>query len=533
MTRKLSFTVSFFVALVVTLISFSANAQERTAFESGMCSDAVHEKCVSNAYNRFVEVHRDYKRWRKDLAACKFRYNAWQVKWQLYLNRWREKCEGNSLRLDCHGGPDEPEKADSGSRIGCLNTLARMDPSVIDRQYDEVWEAEREARRRQEAVTRLAVLGPNDVPQPTIRSEQKEEPKVHLSDAEATDMIARANALAAATNSVLSATPPHPVSSPTPPKAYDFQVERYNQWRTAHPGAVTANNPAKVTVPVNATGARIGCIPPNVSVVKIADNGDLALFIHAGADITALHRCLPNYDFDAVKVVSANIAAATIPYYLEHPDRPMYKNKFHFHQGRWRLKRSEWRASGKEFFADFFRENTGREFGFALQGGQRLELSAKAVAHEPSVAPPKTESNEPAKHGGYRRTPLNDEQSRVAGVGRTVSTDAWVEDANSSNLATSLQTLARVEMPYGLKKRAECRLANLASDRDLLRKNRITSAGRAYIRAGPRDARVMYIKETRYRRGDGTDLNLQENFVRYDAQENLPFREHYGQYAFG
>ncbi len=530
MTRRLSFAVLFFVTLVVTLISFSAKAQERTQFENGMCSDAVHEKCVSNAYNRFIEVHRDYDRWCKDLAACKFRFNAWQAKWQEYLNKWHQKCEGKALQLDCYGGPDEPEKTDPGSRLGCLNTLARMDPSVIDRQNEEVWQIEREARRRQEAVTRLAVLGPDDVPKPAATSVQQEKPKVPLSEAEAEEAIALVGSYAVATNSALS-TPPQPpaTSSPTaatPPKVYDFQAERYNQWRTAHPGAVVkANKPAQqVTASAVISKVKINCIPEHVNVVRIADNGDLTLFIHAGADITALQRCLPNHDFDAVKVVSGNIAAATIPYYLEYADRPMNKNKLHFHQGRWHLKRSEWKTLGKEFFADFFRDNSGKDFGFALQGGQRLELSAKVESIAPNKAEPKAESNEPAKHGKYERVQPEEKQLRLASVD-FANHPASEYEPTVAEMSAQLVSSSEAVLP-----KASSQNGSNYSDVMLS----IPPTGEAIlIRAGPRVTRAMYISKTRHRRGDEADLNLQENFVRNQAQDRLPYREHYGQFAFG
>ena len=90
-------------------------------------------------------------------------------------------------------------------------------------------------------------------------------------DKEAAEVVARVNVYAAATNEALtSETPPTAAASkPETPKAkpYDFQVERYNQWRAAHPGAVASSKPnQRVASLVGNDKVKINCIPEHVSV---------------------------------------------------------------------------------------------------------------------------------------------------------------------------------------------------------------------------------------------------------------------------
>ncbi|MDF1496477.1 MAG: hypothetical protein P1P90_00265 [Patescibacteria group bacterium] len=511
MTRKLMINLQLLVTLVVTLISFSANAQSK-ATAQGMCSDKISERCVNTAYHEYRQ-HGNEAQWRKQLLSCEQDYFARKA-W------WEARYEKYPMSRILGQGPEEASAADKHS---CLNTLQLTSVEARIARMDEAFRTrarlaaiEREARRRQESVTRLAVLDSSDIPKPAASSGKKEEPKVPLTDAEA-----------AATIAALSASPPHSESVPiaTPPKPYDFQQERYNQWRTAHPEvAAKANKPAKTAAPVGTSGVKINCIPANVSLVKLAENGDTTLFIHAGADITQLHRCFPNHDFDPVKVVNGNIAAATIPYYLEYADRPLNKNKLHFHQGRWRLKRSEWKISGEEFFREFFGEHKGKEFGFALQGGQRLVLSVKSESPAPTNATPESEPNKPAKHGGYKQVQPEEKQLRLASV-------------DFANQPASEYEPAMAEASAELASSSEAELSKASGQNGSNYSDAMLSippTGQVIlIRAGPRVTRESYIVKQRYRQKGGADLNLSENFVRHQAHKRLPYCEHYGQFAFG
>lgn len=512
MKEKVQVALSLIVALVAIL--FSPSAQAVTDFEEQMCADEVHERCVSNAYNRFLEVHRDYSRWEHDLAACKFRFNRWQAKWQDYLNGWHRKCDGQQLRLDCRK-PKSAARADHAAQLGCENTLDRMRTAKAD-ALEARFERERrlaadeaEARRRREAITQLAVLGPDDVPRrPKRDGDVAKKPAEPVTTAD----LAELESLEAQDKTVARRSQPLPTPAPK-----------------AQPASEPKNAPSSVAaIPEGIAKAGIKCIPEHVSVVKIADNGDLELFIGAGADIYQLNRCLPKHDFDPKRVVSTNIAAATIPYYLEFADKPLYRNKLHFHKGRGRIKRSMWFLPGKEYYEAFFEDHEGKQFGFALQGGQKLKLALSEQPAAPSNdggSSAEAGPNEPANHGTDTMLDSGEKQYRYAS-----SLPATLHLKTDLNKALSTS----VREPRRQRERAPLMLASVvASQRGSSLQSENTPTGRAYIRAGPRVSRAMHIREERYRRNGGADCNSKIRTVSRDARVSLSHCRHYGPYAFG
>jgi hypothetical protein len=547
MRQKMSFALQFVVVAITMLISFSAQAA--TEFEKEMCSDAVHERCVSNAYNRFLQKHRDYSRWTNDLVACRFRFNHWQVEWQEYLNAWHKKCDGKALQVNCRR-PKEPAKAESTARFGCMNTLKRMSTAREDALVAKFAErrrlaAERKKReqraaalaradkRRRDFVTHLSPVGPDDVKKPSAPlvfaglssgagDDKNSQQPVTAADLDQLRQYGNTVAVAA------SNQPPTESPKDYEPGTPEYEANKSRVWAAKNPEAAkTYNRPAqKVATSAGYSKMRINCIPEHVSIVKIADNGDLTLFIHKGADIYQLHRCLPNHDFDPVKVVNQNIAASTIPYYMEYSDRPIHRNKLHFHKGRWRLMRWQWKTSGKKFFADFFKEHKGKEFGFALQGGQKLMLAAKAGSTVPENKKVQNPTNAPAKHDSTGSFNLPSEiQNALASL---------TADFQAKKLVVRMSDSASVFEPCRQSERAELRLAiNDLSRQDSNRQQGLMPSGQAIIRVGLRVARAMYIQKKRYRHRGGADINYKNDNVHYDAHELMSYRRHYGPYAFG
>ncbi len=298
-------------------------------------------------------------------------------------------------------------------------------------------------------------------------------------------------------------------------------AERYRQWRLRYPEVASrangGNKPAYSPATHPGTeNARINCVPEHVRIVKVEKTGDVEMFIEAGADIYQIQQCLPNHDWDAKRTIRGNRAAATIPYTLEFADRPMNQNKLNFHQGRWRIKRADWKTMGTVFYADWLRENEGKEIGFALQGGQKLKLFAKAST---GTAPTKPNAVENTKHGttGYLvphiHAPENPEMYAEASKIRTIHGVRKLSVQPETRYAKSVPTADRHEnQPMA---RAQIGAAPRVDRGSYIE---IAPAARAYLRAGPRVDR---------------ELHILDNVPRVSAHDKMWHRGHYGPFAFG
>ncbi len=252
----------------------------------------------------------------------------------------------------------------------------------------------------------------------------------------------------------------------------------------------------------------IRCIPKNTELVQLDPDGDVYLFVRPGADVADLKRCLPKHSFEANQVAHNNDAADIIPYYLEDETKPVRGKNLRFHEGRWNIKKPQWKEPGRTFYADWFKEHKDKKFGFALQAGQKifLRIADTWVTNDSAETNP-APSAEPAKpKQGYNQAP--------------------------AELA-----------PEEIDQRVQYRLAENTATNELNRsffvgingtKTQNQSAGRAYTRAGPRVDRVMYISQERYRqKNGGADMNKNfDNVHLLSQQEKLLCRGRYGAYAF-
>jgi hypothetical protein len=491
MNQILRFALSFVIATLATLVSFSAEAQ------SDMNLLGPGDPGYDTLVQRLGEMRHDADAVRCVFYQCQSLRSHPRRTWR-HANYY-ESCYQNHLKQKEQADYKPLMNPPTVSALLCSHKLETELPKYNKEVGERVFSR---YERPKAAPAKVA-------------------PKPAVTQADLAELRAYASSSAAA----LAEKPPQVTYKPGTP---EFEKQRYLQWAKAHPkaaAAAKANRTAQLNkAKKSSVSVRINCIPEYVSIVKIADNGDLTLFIHRGADIYQLHRCLPDHNFDPVKVVSENIAASTVPYYLEYADRPIRNNKLHFHKGRWHIKRSDWKKPGKEFFADFFKKHQGKSFGFALQGGQRLLLAAQPPPEAPTNAAPKTGSNTPAKHGLYQHFVPSEKQTRMAST--YAAPPSAIQDVSMSDSASVYQ-------PRRQRERAETRLASIdMSSRGSIDTSETKSAGGAYIRAGPRVTRASYILTQRYRRGGGADLNNTSN-VRHDAQERLSHRRHHGPYAFG
>lgn len=544
MQRYLQLALSLFTFFILLLVSRGASAQS-AALAQAMCADKISEQCINTAYHE-LRKHGSETQWHRQVMACEHDYHKRQVWWREY---YRKYPVGKFLGK----GPEESSAAD---RQACLNTLNRMSlESRVARMDAEFQERRRiaEAKRRQEERDRkLAearqrfedyVYNPRPVraedvkkPEPVAKAEAAEDDGTSadeaaaLLDAEDASKPAteapkpRRTAAVHNAGHTRSSSAGNAACEPYVHGKSSVDAERYRQWRLRYPEAAKAhdgNKPAysRATHP-GTQNARINCVPEHVRIVKVEDNGDAELFIGAGADIFRLQQCMPNHDWDAKRNIKENIAAATIPYTLEFADKPMNRNKLNFHQGRWRIKRADWKTMGAVFYADWLRENSGKEIGFALQGGQRLKLFAKAPT---GTAPSKPNAVENTKHGtttGYLvphiHAPENPEMyaeavqvSKIRMIHGVRGLPAQPESRYAKSAPTAErrenQPMARAEI--GAVPRV---------DRGLYTRKKPTA--QAFVRAGPRSDR---------------DLHLLDNVHRVSAHDKMWHRGHYGPFAFG
>jgi hypothetical protein len=289
------------------------------------------------------------------------------------------------------------------------------------------------------------------------------------------------------------------------------------------------------------------CIPKNTELVRQDPDGDVYLFVRAGADVAELRRCFPKHGFDARMTAHNNNAAAIIPYYLEDENKPIRGKNLRFHQGRWNIKKSQWKESGRTFYADWFKEHQDKKFGFALQAGQKifLRMADTWVTENPTETDSSADKNETKSKQGYYQAPTElvpeeiDEslQYRLAENTAVNESNSHIYDDASrtdfESASASHQHVNQVDNAVELVKQDPAISATM-SDAIFVQKKQNQSAGRAYIRAGPRVNRVMYITQERYRQNnDGADLNKIYDDVHLLAQRYKSLsKRHYGAYAF-
>ncbi len=300
----------------------------------------------------------------------------------------------------------------------------------------------------------------------------------------------------------------------------------------------------------------IRCIPKNTELVQLDPDGDLYLFIRPGADVADLKRCLPKHSFEANQVAHNNDAADIIPYYMEDETKPVRGNNLRFHEGRWNIKKPQWKESGRTFYADWFKEHKDKKFGFALQAGQKifLRMADTWVTNDEAETNP-APSAEPAKpKQGYNQAPVElapeeiDQRVQYRLTGNTATNDlnshfsadvsrTVFESTSASN--QYVDHVDNVHNVYNVHNVRNVRNVYNESSRSFFvgidgTTTQNQSAGRAYIRAGPRVDRVMYISQERYRqKNGGADMNKNfDNVHLLSQQEKLLCRGRYGAYAF-
>lgn len=288
----------------------------------------------------------------------------------------------------------------------------------------------------------------------------------------------------------------------------------------------------------------IRCIPRNTELVQLDEDGDVYLFVRQGADVADLKRCFPKHGFDARMTAHNNDAAVIILYYLVDENKPARGNNLVFHEGRWNIKKPQWSESGRTFYADWFAQNKDKKFGFALQAGQKIFLRMAdtwgfETEEESDTA---TDANKAKPKHGYNSVNEEIDESRQYRLAENCAGKQQIfhfsvydrksrVNASSSNKAVS----CGAEIPNDADFAGQVKKAIVAvSEVYIPQITEIQSAGRAYIRAGPRVNRVMYISQERYRqKNGGADLNKNiDNVHLLSQQEKLLCRERYGAYAF-
>ncbi|MBD3281392.1 hypothetical protein GF391_01470 [Candidatus Uhrbacteria bacterium] len=510
------------------------------------CAFRQYVVCVNDAYHR-LRNHGDMKRYDKERQKC----DAEIYRVIAVVRAWQKSCEGKRYTLRCHHPPtDKAVKATRAEFLGCVNTvnqphegrIARMDAAFAERRRlaeAKLRQTERdknlaEARQRFENyIYHLEPVRAEDVKkaEPVAKAEAAEDDGT--SAYEAADELDAHDATKPPVKKTARGGPVVHASTtgrPKPSEPYvhgksDIDAERYRQWRLRYPEVAgkSYNKPAYKSSSAGKSNARINCVPEHVSIAKVYDNGDAELFIGKGADIYALQRCMPNHDWDAERTIKANIAAATIPYYMEFANKPMNRNKLHFNQDRWRLKRADWKKPGGQFFADWLKKHEGKEIGFALQGGQRLKLLAKSGDESTDSKPV-----EAVKHGktGYYRP--SDSKSQLGKYAK----------ASQGVAHHSIARCASAHEPCARRVRAGNKFARAVPSS--LSENEIRPTGRACGNSGASTYRgcIYEIKPAGRADRAGKRSNKishleSDNVPRDMPQTNLWHRGRHGPYAFG
>ncbi|GEM_PF-1682580 len=280
------------------------------------------------------------------------------------------------------------------------------------------------------------------------------------------------------------------------------------------------------------------CIPKNTELIQQDPDGDVYLFVLAGVDVEDLKRCFPKHGFDAHMTAHNNNASSIIPYYLEDATKPARGNNLRFHQGRWNIKKSQWKESGRVFYADWFKEHKDKKFGFALQAGQKifLRMADTWVTDNSIEAGPSMNKNDTKLKQGHNQVPIEFVPEIVEkNIRYSFARNTAINGFNSHDfMSTPRIIFEKISMSYWNFNRvgnltesidqgvtAIVNVINLPStikQQNWSMKN--WPMNRVCIRAGSYGNQVLRISQERYcQKNDGADMNKNLDDVRLRMQQ--------------